>query len=139
METAQRFEQGLNLCFYIFKFFSASALFQRAAAAGFRKNRRKIFHKVMGAGLLVFTNQVQRFFALKKGTEIGGIVPNTAEAQRAAFAGIPGMPTPTTASRMAVGAITAMHSIDAREAAQPVPPATMSTLTILLLTASGQA
>ena len=26
----------------------------------------------MGAGLLVFTNQVQRLFALKKGTEIGG-------------------------------------------------------------------
>ena len=30
---------------------------ERAAAAGFQKNRRKIFHKVMGAGLLVFTNQ----------------------------------------------------------------------------------
>ena len=66
-------------------------------------------------------------------------IPNTAEAQRAAFAGIPVIPTPTTASRMAVGAITAMHSIGAREAARPVPPATMSTLAILLLTASGQA
>ena len=74
METAQRFKQGLNLCFSIFKqYFSDSALFQRAAAARFRINRRKIFHKVMGAGLLVFTNQVQRLFALKKGAEIGGI------------------------------------------------------------------
>ena len=49
-----------------------------------------------------------------------------------------GTPTPTTASSMAAGAITAMHSIGAREAARPVPPATMSTLTILLLTASGR-
>ena len=58
----------MNLCFSIFKWnFSDSALFQRAAAARFRINRRKIFHKVMGAGLLVFTNQVQRLFALKKG------------------------------------------------------------------------
>ena len=68
METAQRFKQGLNLCFSIFKRNCGdSALFQRAAAARFRINRRKIFHKVMGAGLLVFTNQVQRLFALKKG------------------------------------------------------------------------
>ena len=59
METAQRFKQGLNLCAVsIFKKnISVSALFQRAAAARFRINRRKIFHKVMGAGLLVFTNQ----------------------------------------------------------------------------------
>ena len=65
----------LNLCFSIFKgIFEGSALFQRAAAAGFQKNRRKIFHKVMGAGLLVFTNQVQRLFALKKGAEIGGMI-----------------------------------------------------------------
>ncbi|PWM14375.1 MAG: hypothetical protein DBX57_05240 [Clostridia bacterium] len=64
----QRFKRDLNLCFSIFKWnFSDSALFQRAAAARFRINRRKIFHKVMGAGLLVFTNQVQRLFALKKG------------------------------------------------------------------------
>ena len=27
------------------------------------KKQRKIFHKVMGAGLLVFTNQVQRLFS----------------------------------------------------------------------------
>ena len=68
MEMLQRLKQGLNLCFSIFKRnFSDSALFQRAAAARFRINRRKIFHKVMGAGLLVFTNQVQPFFALKKG------------------------------------------------------------------------
>ena len=58
MAALQRFKQDLNLCFSIFKgIFAASALFQRAAAAGFQKNRRKIFHKVMGAGLLVFTNQ----------------------------------------------------------------------------------
>ena len=63
----------LNLCFSIFKRNCGdSALFQRAAA-GFQKNRGIIFHKVMGAGLLVFTNQVQRLFALKKGAEIGGI------------------------------------------------------------------
>ena len=68
MAALQRFKRDLNLCFSIFKRnFSDSALFQRAAAARFRKNRRKIFHKVMGAGLLVFTNQVQPFFALKKG------------------------------------------------------------------------
>jgi len=53
-----RMAGALNLCFSIFKQnFSGSALFQRAAAAGFQKNRGKIFHKVMGAGLLVFTNQ----------------------------------------------------------------------------------
>ena len=45
------------LLFHIQGIFAVSALFQRAAAAGFRKNWRKIFHKVMGAGLLVFTNQ----------------------------------------------------------------------------------
>ena len=61
------------LLFHIQGIFAVSALFQRAAAAGFQKSRRKIFHKVMGAGLLVFTNQVQRLFALKKGAEIGGI------------------------------------------------------------------
>ena len=71
METLQRLKQGLNLCFSIFKKnISVSALFQRAAAARFRINRRKIFHKVMGAGLLVFTNQVQRFFALKRGCRL---------------------------------------------------------------------
>jgi len=31
------------------------------------EKRRKIFHKVMGAGLLVFTNQVQRLFCAQKG------------------------------------------------------------------------
>ena len=62
------------LLFHIQGFFTASALFQRAAAARFRKKRRKIFHKVIGAGLLVFTNQqTSAFFALKKGAEIGGI------------------------------------------------------------------
>ena len=66
-------------------------------------------------------------------------IPNTAEAQRAAFAGIPVIPTPTTASNMGRGQISAIASTDAREAARPVPPATMSTLAILLLTASGQA
>ena len=66
-------------------------------------------------------------------------IPNTAEAQRAAFAGIPVIPTPTTASNMGRGQITVIASTDAREAARPVPPATMSTLAILLLTASGQA
>ena len=66
-------------------------------------------------------------------------IPSIAEAQRAAFAGIPVTPMPTTASKMAAGAITAMRSIVARKAARPVPPATMSTLAILLLTASGQA
>ena len=50
----------MNLCFSISKRnLGGSALFQRAATAGFQKNRGKIFHKVMGAGLLVFTNQVQ--------------------------------------------------------------------------------
>ena len=38
-------------------------------------------------------------------------IPSTAEAQRAAFAGIPVTPTPTTASNMARGAITAIASI----------------------------
>ena len=45
------------LVFHIQGIFAVSALFQRAAAARFRKKRRKIFHKVMGAGLLVFTDQ----------------------------------------------------------------------------------
>ena len=55
------------LLFHIQGFFAVSALFQRAAAAGFQKNWGKIFHKVMGAGLLVFTNQVQRLFCAQKG------------------------------------------------------------------------
>jgi len=47
METAQRFKQGLNLCFSIFKrIFSGSALFRRAAVTQ----------------------------APKKGTEIGGYI-----------------------------------------------------------------
>ena len=66
-------------------------------------------------------------------------IPNTAEAQRAAFAVTPVIPTPTTASSMAVGAITAMRNIGAPNPARLAPPATMSTLAILLLTASGQA
>ena len=75
MEALQRFKQDLNLCFSIFKgIFAASALFQRAAAAVFRENRGKIFHKVMGAGLLVFTNQVQRPFCIQKGAENGGVL-----------------------------------------------------------------
>ena len=66
-------------------------------------------------------------------------IRSIAEAQRAAFAGIPVTPMPTTASNMGRGQISAIASTDAREAARPVPPATMSTLAILLLTASGQA
>ena len=74
MAALQRFKRDLNLCFSIFKrIFSGSALFQRAVAAVFQKNRRKIFHKVMGAGLLVFTNQVQRpFLRSKRALQIGG-------------------------------------------------------------------
>ena len=55
------------LLFHIQGIFAVSALFQRAAAAGFQKKRRKIFHKVMGAGLLVLTDQVQRLFCAQKG------------------------------------------------------------------------
>ena len=54
------------LLFHIQGIFAVSALFQRASAARFWKKRRKIFHKVMGAGLLVFTNQVQCPFRLPK-------------------------------------------------------------------------
>ena len=73
METLQRLKQGLNLCFSIFKRnFRDNALFQRGTAARFQKNQRKIFHKVMGAGLLVFTNQVQRFLRSKRALQIGG-------------------------------------------------------------------
>ena len=60
------------LLFHIQGIFAVSALFQRAAAAGFQKNREKIFHKVMGAGLLVFTNQVQPFLRSKRALQIGG-------------------------------------------------------------------
>ena len=66
-------------------------------------------------------------------------IPNTAEAQRAAFAAILVTPTPTTASNMGRGQITVIASTDARNPARLAPPATMSTLAILLLTASGQA
>ena len=46
----------LNLCFSIFKGnLTVSALFRRLVRAENRGNQRKIFHKVMGAGLLVFT------------------------------------------------------------------------------------
>ena len=66
-------------------------------------------------------------------------IPSIAEAQRAAFAGIPVIPTPTTASNMGRGQITVIASTDARNPARLAPPATMSTLVILSLTASGQA
>ena len=66
-------------------------------------------------------------------------IRSIAEAQRAAFAGIPVTPMPTIASNTVRGRTIAIASTDAREAARPVPPATMSTLAILLLTASGQA
>ncbi len=57
MAALQRFKQDLNLCFSIFKgIFAASALFQRAET-DFRKKQRKIFHKIMDAGLLVLTDQ----------------------------------------------------------------------------------
>ena len=66
-------------------------------------------------------------------------IPNTAEAQRAVFAGIPVIPTPTTASNMGRGQITVIASTDARNPARLAPPATMSTLTILLFMENGQA
>ena len=66
-------------------------------------------------------------------------IPSIVAVQRAAFAATRATPTQTTASNMGRGQISAIASTDAREAARPVPPATMSTLTILLLTASGQA
>ena len=57
MAALHRFKQDLNLCFSIFKgIFAASALFQRAET-DFRKKQRKIFHKIMDAGLLVLTDQ----------------------------------------------------------------------------------
>ena len=58
MAALQRFKRDLNLCFSIFKrIFSGIALFQRAETTDFRKKRRKIFHKIMDAGLLVLTDQ----------------------------------------------------------------------------------
>jgi hypothetical protein len=45
------------LFFHIQADFQRQRPFSEGCAAGFQKNRRKIFHKVMGAGLLVFTNQ----------------------------------------------------------------------------------
>ena len=55
----------LNLCFSIFKGnFTASALFRRLVRAKFRRNRRKILHKVMSAGLLVFTKPMTGAFCL---------------------------------------------------------------------------
>ena len=66
-------------------------------------------------------------------------IPNTAEAQRAAFAATRVMFTPTTASNMGRGQITVIASTDARNPARLAPPATMSTLTILTPMASGRA
>ena len=63
------------LLFHIQGIFAVSALFQRAAAAGFQKNRRKIFHKIMGAGLSVFTKPMtSALFAFKKALKIGGMI-----------------------------------------------------------------
>jgi len=72
MAALQRFKRDLNLCFSIFKRnFSDSALFQRAAVAEFQKNLSQSygrwivgFHEPMTSAL----------FALKKGTEIGGVL-----------------------------------------------------------------
>ena len=65
----------LNLCFSIFKRnFSDSALFRRLVRAEIRENRRRILHKVMSAGLLVFTKPTTGAFCTrtpKKGAEIG--------------------------------------------------------------------
>ena len=66
-------------------------------------------------------------------------IPNTAEAQRAAFAGIPVIPTPTTASNMGRGQITVIASTDARNPARLAPPATMTTPITPIPMASGQA
>mgnify|MGYP004638903219 CR=1 FL=1 len=72
METRQRFEQGLNLCFSIFKRkFSHSALFQRAAAAEFRKIEEKSFTKLWALDCWFSRTNDQCFFALKKGAEDG--------------------------------------------------------------------
>ena len=66
-------------------------------------------------------------------------IPNTAEAQRAAFAGIPVIPTPTTASNMGRGQITVIASTDARNPARPAPPVIMITQIIPTLMESGRA
>ena len=70
MEAVQRFEQGLNLCFSIFKgIFAASALFQRAAAARFRKNEEKSFTKLWALDCWFSRTNDQRFFSPKKGAK----------------------------------------------------------------------
>jgi len=71
----QRFKQDLNLCFSIFKGISAaSALFQRAAAAGFQKKSGKNLSQSYGHWIVGFHEPMtSSLFALKKGAEIGGI------------------------------------------------------------------
>ena len=66
-------------------------------------------------------------------------IPNTAEAQRAAFAATRVMSTPTTASNMGRGQITVIASTDARNPARLAPPATMTTPITPIPMASGQA
>ena len=64
----QRFKQDLNLCFSIFKgIFAAGALFQRAAAARFRKNEEKSFTKLWALDCWFSRTKSSAFFALKKG------------------------------------------------------------------------
>ena len=66
----------LNLCFSIFKRNCGdSALFQRAAAAGFQKHRGKNLSQSYGRWIVGFHEPMtSAFFALKKGAEIGGVL-----------------------------------------------------------------
>ena len=68
METAQRFKQGLNLCFSIFKEFLLSAPFFRGLRRlDFRKIGEKSFTKLWALDCWFSRTKSSALFALKKG------------------------------------------------------------------------
>ena len=71
MAALQRFKRDLNLCFSIFKRNCGdSALFQRAAAAGFQKNRGKNLSQSYGRWIVGFHEPMtSALFAFKKGAK----------------------------------------------------------------------
>ena len=63
------------LLFHIQGIFAVSALFQRAAAAGFQKNWGENLSQSYGRWIVGFHEPMtSAFFALKKGARIGGMI-----------------------------------------------------------------
>ncbi len=75
METAQRFEQGLNLCFYIFKVFFSQRPFSEGCGSRISEKLKKNLSQSYGRWIVGFHEPMtSALFALKKGARIGGMI-----------------------------------------------------------------